>query len=102
MDNDPKKRNKIKPKDKYTKIYEELRASKTESNLQKIYKDLLDNKSNLLDDDIIPFKFSNDLIWLLSNNIINTNIQKEIFKLYIDSFLTLKIKPENLQKLILL
>ena len=102
MDNDPKKRNKIKPKDKYTKIYEELRSSKTESNLQKIYKDLLDNKSNLLDDDIIPFKFSNDLIWLLSNNIININIQKEIFKLYIDSFLTLKIKSENLQKLILL
>ena len=87
---------------KYTKIFEEFRSNKTESNLQKIYKDLLDNKSNLLDNDIIPFQFSNNIIWLLSNNIIDLKIQSDIFKLYIDAFFTFKVKPENLQKLTLL
>ena len=90
------------PKEKYTKIFQELRSNKTESNLQKIYKDLLENKENLLDNDIIPFQFSNDLIWLLINNIIDLKIQVDIFKLYIDAFFASKIKPENLQKITIL
>ena len=89
------------PKEKYTKIIQEFRSSKTLLNLQNIYKDLQENKSNLLDDNIIPFQFSNDLIWFLSNNIIDLEIQMNIFKLYIDSFFTFKLKPENLQKLTL-
>ena len=87
---------------KYKKIFEEFRSNKTESNLQKIYQDLLEKKDNILDNDIIPFQFSNNIIWLLSNNIIDLKIQSEIFKLYIDAFFTFKVKPENLQKLTLL
>ena len=87
------------PKEKYTKLFQEIRSSKNETILQKIYNDLIENKSNLLDNDIIPFQFSNDLIWLLCNNIIDLKIQSDIFKLYIDSFLSFKVKPENLQKL---
>lgn len=86
-------------KEKFTKLLQEIRSSKTESVLQKIYKELIENKSNLLDNDIIPFQFSNDLIWLLCNNIIDLKIQSDIFKLYIDSFLSFKLKPENVQKL---
>ena len=87
---------------KYKKIFEEFRSNKTESNLQKIYQDLLEKKDNILDNDIIPFQFSNNIIWLLSNNIIDLKIQSEIFKLYIDAFFSFKVKPENLQKLSLL
>ena len=36
---------------------------------------------------------------MLCNNIIDLKIQSDIFKLYIDSFLSFKVKPENLQKL---
>ena len=89
-------------KDKYTKILQEFRIHKTESNLQNIYNDLTENKNNLLDNDIIPFQYSNDLIWLLFNNIIDLKIQSDIFKLYIDSFFTFKVKSDNLQKLSLL
>ena len=96
---DDKKEN---PKDKYTKMFQKLRKDKTESNLNEIYSDLKENKSNLLDDSKIPFQFSNDLIWLLINNIINLKLQSDIFKLYIDSFLSTKIKPENLQKITIL
>ena len=87
------------PKEKFKKLFQEIRSSKTESNLQKIYTILKENKSDLLNNDIIPFQFSNDLTWFLCNNIIDLKTQSEIFKLYIDSFFTFKVKPENLQKL---
>ena len=48
-----------------------LYKDKTESNLNEIYTDLKGNKSKLLDDRKIPFQFSNDLIWLLIDTIIN-------------------------------
>ena len=44
---DDKKEN---PKDKYSKMFQLLRKDKTESNLNEIYLDLKENKSNLLDD----------------------------------------------------
>ena len=90
------------PKEKYTNLFQEIREAKNINNLQKIYADLIENKSNLLDNDIIPFQFSNDLIWIISNHLIDLKIQSDIFKLYIDAFFTFKVKPENLQKLTLL
>ena len=45
------------PKEKYLKLFQEISSSKNESTLQKIYKDLIENKSNLLDNNIIPFQF---------------------------------------------
>ena len=48
-----------------------LYKAKTESNLNEIYIDFKGNKSKFLDDCKIPFQFSNDLIWLLIDNIIN-------------------------------
>ena len=89
-------------KDKYTKLFQELRLAKNVSNLQKIYNDLVENKNNLLNNDVIPFQFTNDLIWLLFNNVIDVKIQSDICKLYIDSFLSFKTKSENLQKLLFL
>ena len=89
-------------KEKYLKLFQEFRASRKLSDLENIYKLLEENKSNILDDNIIPFQFSNDLIWFLSNNIIDLKIQTDIFKLYIDYFFTFKLKPENLMKLTLL
>ena len=68
-------------KEKYTKLLQDFRSSKTLTNLENIYKDLSENKANLLNNDIIPFQFSNDLIWLLTNNIVDLKIQSNIFKL---------------------
>ena len=89
-------------KEKYKKLFQDIRSSRTESNLQKIYEALLENQSELLNNDIIPLQFSNDLIWFLCNNIINLKTQSDIFKLYINSFFTFKLKSENFQKFIVL
>ena len=95
-------KDKENPKEKYSKLFKDIRSSKTEINLQKIYEALLENQSDLLNNDIVPLQFSNDLIWFLCNNIINLKTQYEIFKLYIDSFFSFKAKPENLQKIFVL
>ena len=89
-------------KEKYTKLLQEIRASKNLTNLQKIYDNIKANQQNILDNDVVPFQFTNDLIWLLFNNVIDVKIQSDICKLYIDSFLSFKAKSENLQKLLFL
>ena len=86
-------------KEKYNKLINDIRKEKNTVSLNLIYEDLKQNKNNLYDNDLIPFQFSNDLIWLLVNNLIDINIQVEIFKLYINSFFLFECKPENLNKL---
>lgn len=86
-------------KEKYNKFISDIRKEKNIANLNLIYEDLKENKDNLFENDSVPFQFSNDLIWLLVNNLIDVNTQMEIFKLYIDSFFLFKCKPEDLNKL---
>ena len=87
-----------KPSDKYNALLKEIREQKSLPVLEKIYEDLKQNKASLLDDNVIPFSFSDGLIWILSNNIIKVDIQLDIFKLYYDEFFNMKMKPEDMKK----
>jgi hypothetical protein len=87
-----------KPSDKYNTLLKEIREQKSLPVLEKIYEDLKQNKASLLDDNVIPFSFSDGLIWILSNNIIKVDIQLDIFKLYYDEFFNMKMKPEDMKK----
>ena len=87
------------PKEKYESLLNEIRTKKTLQVLEKIYEDLKNNKDNLYNNEIVPFKFSTDFIWLLKLNIINVQKQMDIFKLYIESFFNNKNKIENLNQI---
>ena len=89
-------------KEKYESLLNEIRTKKTLPILEKIYEDLKNNKDNLFNNEIVPFQFSNDFIWLLKFNIINIQKQMDIFKLYIESFFNNKNKIENLNQIFFL
>ena len=86
------------PKEKYESLLKEIRTQKSISVLEKIYEDLKQNKSSLYDNNVVPFQFSNDLLWLLQYNLIKIDTQLDIYKLYIDAFFSIKGKPEDLAK----
>ena len=87
------------PKDKYKDLLKEIRLQKSLPVLEKIYEDLKQNKEHLYDDSVIPFQFSDDLVWFLKYNFISAQTQMDIFKLYIEEFFSLRCKPENLPKI---
>ena len=86
------------PKEKYDALLKEIRLQKSLPSLEKIYEDLKANKSSLYDNNVVPFQFSNDLIWLLQNNLIKIDTQLDIYKLYVDAFFEMQCKPEDLYK----
>ena len=86
------------PKEKYDALLKEIRLQKSLSSLEKIYEDLKANKSSLYNNDIVPFKFSEDLLWLLQYNVIKIDMQLDIYKLYVDAFFEMQCKPEDLIK----
>ena len=83
---------------KYDDLLKEIRVQKSLPALEKIYEDLKQNKSYLYDNNVIPYQFSNDLLWFLQNNFIKTDTQLDIYKLYIDEFFDMKLKPEDMTK----
>ena len=92
----------ITPKEKYDALMKEIRTQKSLASLEKIYEDLKSNKDSLYDVDVIPFEFSENLLWFLNNNIIKVDMQLDIFKLYIDGLFTLKCNPEGFEKNLLI
>ena len=66
-----------------------LKSSKSVENLQNLFKNLSHVGLKVLDEKQIPNNVSKDLIFFLTNNLIDTKIQIDIFKLYIDSFFSL-------------
>ena len=66
-----------------------LKTSKSVENLKNLFKNLSQIGSKVLDEKQIPNNMSKDLIFFLTNNLIDTKIQIDIFKLYIDSFFSL-------------
>ena len=89
----------IIPKEKYEALIKEIRLQRSIPVLEKIYEDLKTNKENLFNDSIVPFQFSSDLIWFLQNNIINVQMQSDIFKLYIEAFFNPKSQIENINQI---
>ena len=85
-------------KEKYDSLLKEIRVQKSKQVLVNIYEDLLQNKNNLYDDNIIPFQFSSYFIWFLKYNLIDIETQMDIFKLYIEEFFNCKINAENVNK----
>ena len=85
-------------KSKNADLLKEIRVQKSLPALEKIYEDLKQNKSYLYDNNVIPYQFSNDLLWFLQNNFIKTDTQLDIYKLYIDEFFDMKLKPEDMTK----
>ena len=86
------------PKEKYDGLLKELHQQKSLQVLEKIYEDLNQNKASLLDNIVIPYDFSDGLIWFLMNNVIKADTQIKIFKLYFDDFFDMKLKPEDMKK----
>ena len=74
--------------------YNDLKNSKSVQTLEKVYTILKQERSeaDIFNDNIIP----KDLLLFLANNLIDSRIQSNIFKLYIDSFFSLS---ENLKKI---
>ena len=66
-----------------------LKSSKSVENLQNLFKNLSHVGLKVLDEKQIPNNVSKDLIFFLTNNLIDAKIQTDIFKLYIDSFFSL-------------
>ncbi len=89
----------LSPKEKYEGLLNEIRLQKSLSVLEKIYEDLKTNKDSLYDNNVIPFQFSDDLLWFLQYHSIKIETQMDIFKLYIDEFFNMKCKPEDLIKI---
>ena len=73
------------PKEKYESLIKELRLQKSLPILEKIFEDLKNNKEHLYNNEIIPYKFSNDFIWFLKTNLIDKNKFKWIYLNYISS-----------------
>ena len=88
----------ITPKEKYEALMKEIRLQKSLASLEKIYEDLKSNKDSLYDFEVVPFEFSENLLWFLNNNIIKVDMQFDIFKLYIDGFFSLKCNLESIEK----
>ena len=86
-------------KAKYEELIKELRVQKSLSALEKIYEDLKSNKDSLYDNNVIPFQYSDDLLWFLQHHLIKIETQMDIFKLYIDGLFEMKCKPEDLLKI---
>ncbi len=74
--------------------FNNLKNSKSVQTLEKVYTILKQARSeaDIFNDNIIP----KDLLLFLANNLIDSRIQSNIFKLYIDSFFSLS---ENLKKI---
>jgi len=76
--------------------FNDLKNSKSVQTLEKIYAILKEAKVDIFNESIIPNQISKDLLLFLTNNLIDTKIQSDIFKLYIESFFSLS---ENLKKI---
>ena len=85
-------------KEKYDSLLKEIRTQKSISVLEKIYEDLKQNKSSLFDNNVVPFQYTNDLLWFLQYHVIKIDTQLDIYKLYLDEFFSLKCKPEDIIK----
>ena len=66
-----------------------LKTSKSIENLKNLFMNLNQVGSKVLDEKQILNNVSKDLIFFLTNNLIDAKIQTDIFKLYIDSFFSL-------------
>ena len=63
--------------------FNDLKNSKSVQTLEKIYAILKEAKVDIFNESIIPNQISKDLLLFLTNNLIDTKIQSDIFKLYI-------------------
>ena len=78
--------------------FNEIKSSKSIQSLEKLFSILKEAIPNIFEESQIPNKTSKDIIFFLSNNLIDSKLQSDIFKLYIDSFFSLKDKLKTVNK----